>query len=408
MCCRGERPADASTRAALAAQRVAGVFVTTRKPYSVANARNAAVRQMYDDGFDALMFVDEDIVLQLDAAELLLGVGADICVGQYPCIRRVRGLQIPYIPIVTREPTDDFEDFQFRWLDRSTPIVPCYRAATGCMLIHRRVFDKLGFPYFRWPPDLVEGEKMGEDVDFCDRARAAGFSIKAHTHIRCGHNVTQDVASQIVQANETPHDISWPGPQSVTRQQEFPAAASHLPILHAIAQSFSIKNVIEFGMGRFSTPAFLDKAHFPVLENLYSLESNEDWLAHNVEQIADERLHPIFCHLGRMTEQARFVPTCDLVFIDCDGEADGDPNREWQRPDSRAKGKLTYRMRRELLSAYENSDAIVVVHDTEHPELQQAVDIANYRYRTTHESRTGVYTTALSRKHDVCELQWPK
>lgn len=406
MCCRGERPADSSTAAALAAQYAGGVFVTVNRHFSVAHARNTAVQKMYQGDFAALMFVDEDITLQLDAAKLLLELDADVCVGQCPCVRKVDGLEIPHIPIVTQEPTGTFNDFRFKWLDRSETAVPIYRGGTGCMLIHRRVFDELGFPYFRWRPDIIENDTTGEDVDFCDRARAAGFSIMAHANVRCGHKFKQDAGSRLVEADHTPHDVTWPGPQSFAEQQALPPAASHLPVLRTIGRSFDVKSVVEFGIGKHSTPMFLDREYFPSLENLYSLESNEEWLEHNVTQIADERLRPVFCHLAHMAVEASLVPSCDVVFIDCDGEADGDATKEWGRAASRISGSLTYRTRCALLSRYDSSDAIVVLHDTEIPELSRAADLANYRYRITHESRTGCYTTVLSNKHDVSELQW--
>jgi hypothetical protein len=46
----------------------------------------------------------------------------------------------------------------------------------GVMLIRMSVFDRLTKPYFRIP--FVEGEdNYGEDLDFCNRAREAGFQV---------------------------------------------------------------------------------------------------------------------------------------------------------------------------------------------------------------------------------------
>lgn len=55
-------------------------------------------------------------------------------------------------------------------------------AGTGCMVIHRGVLERLAeiraddpWPWFGH--DISNGERGGEDVTFCTRARAAGFSV---------------------------------------------------------------------------------------------------------------------------------------------------------------------------------------------------------------------------------------
>jgi hypothetical protein len=53
---------------------------------------------------------------------------------------------------------------------------------TGCLLIHRRVLESVAFPWFdHAPPGL------GEDVIFCDKARAKGFRVFMDCGLVCGH-----------------------------------------------------------------------------------------------------------------------------------------------------------------------------------------------------------------------------
>lgn len=65
---------------------------------------------------------------------------------------------------------------------------PLAVAGTGCMLIHRSVLEKLGElhaddPWSWFGHDILavtaggEAQRAGEDVTFCARARAAGFSV---------------------------------------------------------------------------------------------------------------------------------------------------------------------------------------------------------------------------------------
>ncbi len=67
------------------------------------------------------------------------------------------------------------------------------RVGLGCCLIRRRVFEALEAPWFRHPPALPGS---GEDYDFCDRARAAGFRIVVDLNLECGHLTVLPVARE--------------------------------------------------------------------------------------------------------------------------------------------------------------------------------------------------------------------
>jgi GT2 family glycosyltransferase len=56
----------------------------------------------------------------------------------------------------------------------------------GCLLIHRRVLDAAGpAPFTEITAD--DGRQYGEDLSFCLRAAAAGFTVCADTAARAGH-----------------------------------------------------------------------------------------------------------------------------------------------------------------------------------------------------------------------------
>jgi hypothetical protein len=61
----------------------------------------------------------------------------------------------------------------------------------------------------------------------------------------------------------------WPPPDPYT---------THLPVLIGLARLFSVRRVLEFGCGRFSTLTFLDRQAFPHLETLVSQETERDWM----------------------------------------------------------------------------------------------------------------------------------
>ena len=53
--------------------------------------------------------------------------------------------------------------------------------------------------------------------------------------------------------------------------------ATHIPVLIGLARLRKIRNVLEFGCGRYSTLTFLNRAGFPHLERLHSIENDESW-----------------------------------------------------------------------------------------------------------------------------------
>jgi predicted O-methyltransferase YrrM len=53
--------------------------------------------------------------------------------------------------------------------------------------------------------------------------------------------------------------------------------ATHVPILIGLARMREIKNVLEFGCGHYSTLTFLNRAAFPHLVKLHSIENDSSW-----------------------------------------------------------------------------------------------------------------------------------
>src|SRR6266516_3156315 len=54
---------------------------------------------------------------------------------------------------------------------------------------------------------------------------------------------------------------------------------THIPVLVGVARLAPIRKVLEFGGGRHSTLTFLDRASFPELVALTTLENDPDWCA---------------------------------------------------------------------------------------------------------------------------------
>ena len=66
--------------------------------------------------------------------------------------------------------------------------------------------------------------------------------------------------------------------------------ATHVPILIGLARMREMRNVLEFGCGYYSTLTFLNRAAFPHLERLHSIENDTSW-SETINEVAktDER-----------------------------------------------------------------------------------------------------------------------
>lgn len=59
---------------------------------------------------------------------------------------------------------------------------------TGFLMVHRRVFEKIGEKWFDYMYDPARPDVMiGEDLSFCHRVQDAGFKILLDTNVQLGH-----------------------------------------------------------------------------------------------------------------------------------------------------------------------------------------------------------------------------
>jgi len=95
-------------------------------------------------------------------------------------------------------------------------------------------------------------------------------------------------------------------------------AATHLPAMLALGRVFPVKRVLEFGAGRFSTLTFLNRAIFPQVEQVHSLETDAEWKRMVETMAAGDprlRLDLIDTDVGRHAAAVDYA-AYDLVFID--------------------------------------------------------------------------------------------
>lgn len=141
----------------------------------IAESRNQACEEMEGDW---VWFIDDDHAFRDDVLVNLLKRNEDIVTPI--CLRRA-GSFLP-IPAVD----GDFMDLSKYGSD---DLVEVEHAGSSGMLIRREVIEALEPPWFELGR-LDDGRRISEDVNFCRRAREAGFKIHVDLGVRLGHITT--------------------------------------------------------------------------------------------------------------------------------------------------------------------------------------------------------------------------
>jgi len=146
------------------------------------HCRNALIDQMFGTNCEYIFFLDSDIVAPPDTILRLMNHHLPVVSAIY-WIKHPTPLQKPH-PALWREnaekqavPVIDHRPGELLEVD----FVGC-----GALLVHRKVFERIEKPYFRWTVGF-EKDGMSEDFTWCKKVRAAGFKIFCDTSLVCRH-----------------------------------------------------------------------------------------------------------------------------------------------------------------------------------------------------------------------------
>ena len=141
--------------------------------------------------------------------------------------------------------------------------------------------------------------------------------------------------------------------------------ATHVPILIGLARMREIRNVLEFGCGRYSTLTFLNRAAFPHLKKLHSVENDIAW-GETVNEIAkhDERWSLRLVPGSIAPSVAELdLESFDLIFID----------------DSKTSSERVATIC--AVAQKQPQRPLIAIHDFEVGEYQQAATAFRQRYK---------------------------
>jgi hypothetical protein len=137
-------------------------------------ARNTTVVEVLRrNDADAILWVDDDVILPIGAISQLVAQEKDFITGIY--FQRVP----PHFPLIAnhREDRDTF-NWVVKWPAKT--VFPVDGCGFGCVLTSLKMLKDMEPPWFTF-------EKFSEDFDFCLRARKAGYQLWAHADVLCRH-----------------------------------------------------------------------------------------------------------------------------------------------------------------------------------------------------------------------------
>lgn len=139
-----------------------------------------ARQKMLEGGYDAIMFVEHDMIVPEDALVKMLNTDSDVVYGLYlfregrPTLNCTRAVKASWVDMsLTYFPEIRDRGFDQGWLE-------CSGAGFGCILIHRKVLEQIDFR-------RTESGHPSPDMPFATDCLRAGFKQICRFDVPCGH-----------------------------------------------------------------------------------------------------------------------------------------------------------------------------------------------------------------------------
>ena len=164
-------------------ERPEGTVVIHSTAPLVNECRNKIAEEALTQGAEWVWYVDDDHSFHSDTLMRLIHRNVDIVSGLY--ISRTS----PFKPIFYEEENEDWVIMKSSLTSQDVGLKPVLATGAGCLLVRTHVLKAMEPPYFRFTQN-AKGGIVGEDIEFCSRARAHGFSIYCDMDAPIGHKTT--------------------------------------------------------------------------------------------------------------------------------------------------------------------------------------------------------------------------
>ena len=139
--------------------------------------RNNIVKEFLKSDCDYLLKIDHDTVPLKNPLDLV-ELGKDVIGCPYP-----QKVKAGITWLVGME--DKKKEGHFKTYSNGKGLQKVDVVADGCMLIHKRVLERVKEPFMRKWEDGVD--VLGSDFYFCEKVRKAGFKVYTHWKYPCSH-----------------------------------------------------------------------------------------------------------------------------------------------------------------------------------------------------------------------------
>lgn len=134
-----------------------------------------------DDGYDAVLFIEHDMIVPEDALKKMLNTDADVVYGLYmfrhvkPVLNCLRSIKARWVDMSL----SFFPELRAKGINRGW--IECSGAGFGCTLIHRRVLEQIDFTR------AENGGHPSPDMPFSNECLRHGFKQICRFDVPCGH-----------------------------------------------------------------------------------------------------------------------------------------------------------------------------------------------------------------------------
>jgi GT2 family glycosyltransferase/glycosyltransferase involved in cell wall biosynthesis len=151
--------------------------------YNVDQVRNLIANWIVKGDYDYLFAVDYDISFSADTLAKLIAADKDVISGVY----RQRFHEHQTLELFEANDRGGFAHMPYEKIKGKTQPIEIGACGFGCALVKKQVMVDIGYPQFKYTSALDHKDTFSEDLDFCRKARAKGFTVWVEPTIICDH-----------------------------------------------------------------------------------------------------------------------------------------------------------------------------------------------------------------------------